>query len=120
MGDETKVELQQVKEGVGAAGNIIERYLIRILGPLGTKISESTPLGRAMAFIGLLTMVVSLVLILTNAMWFGTQERKGRKYVNVSYERKGYGIAFLSGIGLVVVGALQKEKAKTRTRTKKK
>lgn len=118
MGDETKVELRQVKEGAAAAGSIIERYLIRILGPLGRKIGESTPLGRAMAFLGLLTAVVSLVLILTNAMWFGTQERKGRKYVNITYERKGYGIALLSGIGLVVIGTLQKEKGKVKAKKK--
>jgi hypothetical protein len=110
MGDETKIELQHVKQGAAAAGSIIERYLVRILGPLGRKIGESTPLGRTMAFVGLLAVVVSLVLILTNATWFRTQERKGRKYVNITYERKGYGIAFLSGIGLVIIGTLQKEK----------
>jgi hypothetical protein len=116
MGDETKVEFQQVRQGVEAAGNILERYLIRVLGPLGRKIAESTPLGRAMAFIGMLAVAVCLVLILTNAMWFSTQERKGRKYVNITYERKGYGIAFLSGIGLVVAGVLQKEKEKSKAK----
>ncbi len=116
MGDETKIEMQQIKQGVEAAGSVIERYLIRILGPLGRRIAESSPLGRLMAFAGLLTVAVSLVLILTNAMWFSTQTRKGRKFVNITYEQKGYGIAFLSGIGLVVLGALQKEKESSRKR----
>jgi hypothetical protein len=118
MGDETKIEMRQVKEGVGAAGSIIERYLIRILGPLGRRIAASSPLGRVMAFIGLLTVVVSLILILTNAMWFSTQTRKGHKYVSITYEQKGYGIAFLSGIGLVVAGMLLKEKGKGKGKRK--
>jgi hypothetical protein len=112
MGDETKVEIRQVKEGMEAAGSIIDRYLIRILGPLGGKIAERAPLGRAMAFAGLLIAAISLVLILTMATRFSTQTRKGRNYVNITYEQKGYGIAFLCGAGLFVAGMLQKEKQK--------
>ncbi len=114
MGDETRMDMQHVKEGAAAAGGIIDRYLMRILGPLGRRIGESSPMGKAMAYLGLLTVVVSLVLIFSNAMWFKTQERKGRKYVNITYERKGYGVALLSGVGLVVVGTLVKDRGGSR------
>lgn len=42
MGDETVVQMRELKKGMGAAGNIIERYLIRVLGPLGRKIAEAS------------------------------------------------------------------------------
>ncbi len=110
MGDETVVQMREFKKGVGAAGNVLERYLIRLLGPIGRKIAESTKAGRVMALIGVVTVLVSLILIFTNATWFHSFEKKGHAYVNITYEKKGYGIAFLAGIGLYVAGILQKKR----------
>ncbi len=110
MGDETRVQINEFKKGVGAAGNVVERYMIRLLGPIGRKIEEATKAGRIMALIGVVAVVVSLVLIFTDATWFHASERKGHKYVNITYERKGYGVAFLAGLGLFAVGIMQKKK----------
>lgn len=110
MGDETVVQMREFKKGIGAAGNVVERYLIRILGPIGKKIAEATKAGRIMALAGVVTIVVSVVLIFTDATWFRTFEKKGHEYVYITYEKKGYGIAFLAGLGLFVVGVLQKKK----------
>lgn len=110
MGDQTVVQMREIKKGVGAAGNIVERYMIRILGPVGKKIAEATKAGRIMALLGVVTIVVSVVLIFTDATWFRTFEKKGHEYVYITYEKKGYGIAFLAGLGLFVVGVLQKKK----------
>ncbi len=113
MGDETKVQIREFTKGVEAAGNVVERYMIRLLGPVGRKIGEATKAGRVMALIGVVTVVVSLVLIFaTNATRFSTSERKGHKYVHITYEKKGYGIAFLGGLGLYVVGVMQKQRRK--------
>jgi hypothetical protein len=110
MGDETKVQMREFTKGVGAAGNVLERYLIRLLGPIGKKIAEATKAGRVMALIGVTAVVVSLVLIFVDATWFRTFEKKGHQYVSITYERKGYGVAFLAGLGLFVVGVMQKKK----------
>jgi hypothetical protein len=112
MGDETVVQMREFKKGVGAAGNVLERYMIRLLGPIGKKITESTKAGRAMALIGVVTILVSLVLIFTDATWFSTSQRKGRQYVNITYEQKGYGLAFVAGVGLYIAGIMQKKSRK--------
>ncbi len=109
MGDETVVQMREFKKGVGAAGNVLERYLIRLLGPFGRKIAEATKAGRVMALIGIVTLIASLVLIFTNATWFSTSAKKGHEYVHITYEKKGYGIAFLAGLGLYMVGVMQKK-----------
>lgn len=110
MGDQTVVQIRELKKGVGAAGNIVERYMIRVLGPIGKKIEEASKAGRAMALLGVVTIIVSLVLIFTDATWFKMSEtRGGRKFVNITYEQKGYGVAFLAGLGLFVVGVMQKK-----------
>lgn len=109
MGDETVVQMREFKKGVGAAGSVLERYMIRLLGPIGRKIAESSKAGRAMALVGVVTIITSLVLIFTNATWFRTFEKKGHAYVYITYEKKGYGIAFLAGLGLFVVGVMQKK-----------
>lgn len=109
MGNETVVQMREIKKGVGAAGNIVERYMIRMLGPIGKKIAEASKIGRAMALLGVVTVIVSLALIFTDATWFKmSQSKGGRQYVNITYERKGYGIVFLAGLGLFLVGVMQK------------
>lgn len=77
MGDETKIQVREIKKGMEAAGSVLERYLIRFLGPLGRKISESTEAGRIMALTGIAAVVVSLVLIAVFALSFRTEIRKG-------------------------------------------
>jgi uncharacterized protein YgiM (DUF1202 family) len=77
MGDETKIQVREIKKGMEAAGNVLERYLIRFLGPLGRKISEATQTGRIMALAGIATVVVSLALIAVFALSFRTEVQKG-------------------------------------------
>ncbi|MEK6744624.1 MAG: hypothetical protein AABZ15_13505 [Nitrospirota bacterium] len=110
MGDQTVVQMREITKGVGAAGNIVERYLIRVLGPLGRKIAEASQIGRVMALAGVITVIVSLSLIFTNATWIKTSQSKGRQFVNITYEQKGYGYAFLAGLGLFGVGMMQKNR----------
>ncbi len=110
MGDETRVQMREVKKGVEAMGGVVERYMIRWLGPLGRKIAESTRAGRIMALIGVVAIVVSLVLIYQNAFWFGSTARKGITYYTITYASKGYGLPFLIGVGLLVVGLMQKKR----------
>ncbi len=113
MGDETKMQIQEFTKGMEAAGNVVERYMIRLLGPLGRKIAEATKAGRVIALIGVVTVVASIVLIFaTNTTRFSTSERKGHKYVHITYEKKGYGIAFLGGLGLYIIGVMQKQRKK--------
>lgn len=109
MGDQTVVQMREITKGMGAAGNIVERYLIRVLGPLGRKIAEASQIGRVMALLGVITVAVSLTLIFTDATWFKTSSSKGRQFVSITYEQKGYGIAFLAGLGLFGVGMMQKK-----------
>lgn len=111
MGDETRVQVGAVKKGVEAAGGIVERYMIRLLGPLGRKISQATKTGRIMALIGVVAIVAGVVLIYLNSFSFDTAvTRKGLKIVTMRYEMEGYGIVFLAGVGLLVIGILQKQK----------
>lgn len=77
MGDETKIQVREIKKGMGAAGSVVERYLIRFLGPLGRKISEATRTGRIMALAGILAVAVSIVLIAVFALSFRTEVKKG-------------------------------------------
>ena len=77
MGDETKVQVREIKKGMEAAGSVLERYLIRFLGPLGRRISEATQTGRIMALAGIVVVVVSLVLIALFALSFRTEIQKG-------------------------------------------
>lgn len=109
MGDQTVVQMREITKGMGAAGNIVERYLIRVLGPLGKKIAEASQVGRVMSLLGVITVVVSLALIYTDATWFKMSQSKGRQFVNITYEQKGYGVAFLAGLGLFGVGMMQKK-----------
>ena len=109
MGDQTVVQMREITKGVGAAGNIVERYLIRVLGPLGKKIAEASQVGRVMALAGVITVVVSLSLIFTNATWFKMSQSKGRQFVNITYEQKGYGYVLAAGLGLFGVGMMQKK-----------
>lgn len=79
MGDETKIQVREIKKGMEAAGSVLERYLIRFLGPFGKKISEATQTqtGRMMALAGFAAVVVSLVLIAVLALSFRTEVKKG-------------------------------------------
>ncbi len=111
MGDETRVQVSEVKKGAAAMGGIVERYMIRWLGPLGRKIAESTKAGRIMALIGIVAIVVSLVLIYMYSLSFDTSvTRKGLKIVTIRYQMEGYGIPFLAGIALLITGLLQKKR----------
>ena len=171
MGEETKIQVREIKKGMEAAGSVLERYLIRVLGPLGRKISEATRTGRIMALAGIVTVAVSLVLIAAFALSFRTDVRngvlvvskqvvnirdrasakgkvvtkaekgetlsplssadgwyhvratggtgwvsrdmvewKGNRAVVIEYEMKGFGLAFLAGVGLLVAGILQERK----------
>jgi hypothetical protein len=88
MGDETKIQMREVKKGVEAMGSVVERYLIRWLGPLGRKISEATQRGRVMALFGVVAAAISLVLIAANSVSFRTEIVKGvlvvsKKVVNI-------------------------------------
>ena len=109
MGDQTVVQMREITKGVSAAGNIVERYLIRVLGPLGKKIAEASQVGRVMALLGVITIVVSLSLMFTDATWVKMSQSKGRHFVNITYEQKGYGYVFLAGLGLFGVGMMQKK-----------
>jgi uncharacterized protein YgiM (DUF1202 family) len=171
MGDETKVQIREVKKGMEAMGSVAERYLIRWLGPVGRKIAEATQTGRIMALVGVIAAAVGLVLIAANALSFRTEmlkgvlvvskpvanirdkasikgkvvakaeqgetlsyitasegwykvsakegtgwvshdmvERKGHRTAIIEYEMKGYGIVFLAGLGLFIIGIVQKKK----------
>ena len=111
MGDETRVQVSEVKKGAAAVGGIVERYMIRWLGPLGRKIAESTKAGRIMALIGVVAIVVSLVLIYQNSFFYDTSiTKKGLKVLNIRYEMEGYGMPFIAGIALLVIGLIQKKR----------
>jgi len=109
MGDQTVVQMREITKGMGAAGNIVERYLIRVLGPVGRKIAEASQVGRVMALLGVITVIVSFALIFTDATWFKQSQSKGRQFVNITYEQKGYGYAFFAGLGLFGVGMMQRK-----------
>jgi len=110
MGDETRVQIRELKKGVEAVGGITERYLIRWLGPLGRKIAESTQTGRYMALAGVVTTVVCLILIYRNSLWFSSRVTKGITYYYVTYAASGYGMPLLIGVALLVFGLMQKKR----------
>lgn len=111
MGDETRVQMSEMKKGAAAMGGIVERYMIRWLGPLGRKIAGATKAGRVMALIGVTAIVVSLVLIYMYSFSFDTSvTRKGLKIVTIRYQMEGYGIPFIAGVALLVIGILQKKR----------
>ena len=110
MGDETRVQMKELQKGAEALGGIAERYLIRFLGPLGRRIAQSSKAGRLMALAGVVTVIVSGVLIYINSLWFGTSmARKGIKVVTIRYQMEGYGIYFVIGIAVFVIGLMQKK-----------
>ncbi|HAR45925.1 MAG: hypothetical protein A2X56_10925 [Nitrospirae bacterium GWC2_57_13] len=110
MGDETKVQMREVAKGVEAVGGIVERYLIRILGPLGRKISQASKTGRYMALAGVVTILVSSILIYMNSLYFSTTvARRGVKTLIIRYQMEGYGIPLLVGIALFVFGIMQRK-----------
>ena len=171
MGDETRVQIREVKKGVEAMGGVVERYMIRMLGPLGKKIQGATKAGRIMALAGVVVAVVGMALIAADALSFRTEmakgelvvsrpvvnirekasvkgkvaakaekgetltylatyedwykvrsknatgwvardmvEQGGNKSVVIVYEMKGYGIVLLAGLGLLILGIVQKKK----------
>lgn len=171
MGDETRIQAREVKKGAVAMGGIVERKMIRWLGPVGRKIQGATQVGRIMALVGIAAIVVSVVLIFANALSYRTEVvkgvlmvskpvanlrakpsvkgkvvakaeqgatlsyisstegwykvraqagtgwisqdmvgRKGNEAVVVTYEKKGYGIAFLAGLAFFILGIVQKQK----------
>ena len=113
MADETKVQMKEVKKGVEAAGSILERYMIRLLGPLGRKIEGATQIGRIMALIGVVTIVVGLVLIYLNSFFFDSAvTRQGLRIVTIRYQMEGYGFVLAAGVGLLIAGILQKTKGR--------
>lgn len=77
MGDETKVQIGAMKKGAEAMGSIVERYLIRVLGPLGKRIQRATKAGRIMALAGIVAVALSGVLIAVNAVSFHTEVKTG-------------------------------------------
>ncbi len=82
MGDVTMVQVREFRKGMEAAGSVLERYLIRVLGPLGRKIAESTETGRIMALAGVVTVAVSMVLIAVLALSVRMDVRKGALVVS--------------------------------------
>ncbi len=110
MGDETKVQMREVAKGAAAMGNVVERYMIRFLGPLGRRIAGATKAGRVMALIGVVAIIVSLVLIVADALTIWTVSKKSHEYLFIRYEMKGYGIPLIAGLALIILGIVQKRK----------
>ena len=110
MGDETRVQIKELQKGAEALGGIAERYLIRFLGPLGRRIAQSSKAGRLMALAGVVTVIVSGILIYINSLWFGTSMgRRGIKTVTIQYQMEGYGIYFVIGLALFILGLMQRK-----------
>jgi hypothetical protein len=112
MGDETRVQMVEVKKGASAMGNMVERYMIRFLGPLGRKIAAASKTGRAMALVGVVMVVVSLVFIITtnSLTYHKSSPRRGYDSISIRYDMKGYGWPFIIGAGLLIIGVMQKKK----------
>lgn len=111
MGDETRIQAREVKKGAEALGGIAERYLIRLLGPLGRRIEQSTKAGRYMALLGVLSIIVSGILIYIHSLAVHTETtRKGLKILVIRYEMEGYGIPFAAGAALLIIGLMQKRR----------
>lgn len=110
MGDETRIQIKEVKKGVEAMGGIVERYMIRFLGPLGRKISQATRAGRVMALIGVVGVLVALgFYIFSDAMKIVTFTSRGHDYIRMTM-REDYTYLFLGGVALVIIGIMQKKR----------
>ena len=59
-----------MKKGVEAVGGIAERYMIRWLGPRQKDYRAAVQERQAHGAFGVLAVVVSLILIVTDATWF--------------------------------------------------
>lgn len=111
MGEETRIQVREVKKGAEAIGGIAERYMIRLLGPLGRRIEQATKAGRYMALLGVLSIIVSGILIWIYSLAIRTEvTRKGLEILVLRYEKEGYGIPFLAGVALLIIGLMQKRK----------
>ncbi len=82
MGDETRVQMREAKKGAEALGGILERYLIRILGPLGRKLESAGKQGRLMALIGVVIVLISLLLILFTSFSIKMQTKRNALVVS--------------------------------------
>ncbi len=111
MGDETRMQVREMKKGVEAVGGIAERYMIRWLGPLGRKITGlPSKNARLMALAGVLVVVVVLgIFIFSDALRIWTRAMRGHSYV-IMQMRQDYGIALLAGVGLIIAGIMQKKR----------
>lgn len=111
MGDETKVQMREMQKGMEAMGGIVERYMIRWLGPLGRRIAQSSRAGRIMALIGVVGIIVGSILIYLNSLsYHSSVTRKGLKIVTIQYQMEGYGIVFVAGLALLIFGLMQKKR----------
>lgn len=82
MGDETRVQMREVKKGASAIGEIAERYLIRLLGPLGKKLQSAGKQGRLMALSGVVVILISLLLILFTSFSIKMQTKRNALVVS--------------------------------------
>lgn len=110
MGDETRVQMMEVKKGAAAMGNVVERYLIRFLGPVGRKIAAANKTGRTIALIGVVAAILSIVLGLTSGtVQYGVGHwKKGLKYVYVSYETTRF-VVLVIGYAMYKIGLTMKK-----------
>ncbi len=110
MGDETKVQMREVAKGAAAMGNVVERYMIRFLGPVGRKIAAANKTGRTLALIGVVAVLVSVVYGLSSdALRYGiAHAKRGLKYVYINYEMKDF-LLLIGGYVLYKIGVAQKK-----------
>jgi hypothetical protein len=109
MGDETRVQMREMQKGAEALGGIVERYMIRFLGPVGKRLSQSTKAGRLMGLIGVVGVLVSLVFfIFTDALRIATFPSRGHDYIRMTM-REDYTYVLLGGIALLIIGMMQKK-----------
>lgn len=110
MGDETRIQMREVQKGVEAMGGIVERYMIRFLGPLGRKISQASKIGRVMALIGVVAAGVALgFYIFSDAMKIVTFTSRGRDFIRMTM-REDYTYLLLGGVALIIIGIMQKKR----------
>ncbi len=110
MGDETRVQMKEVAKGAAAMGNVVERYMIRFLGPVGRKIAAANKTGRTMALIGVVAVLISVVYGLTSGMLdYGmTHAKRGMKYIFIRYELKDF-LLLVAGYVFYKIGVAQKK-----------
>ncbi len=110
MGDETKVQMREVAKGAAAMGSVVERYMIRFLGPVGRKIAAANKSGRTMALIGVVAIVVSVVWGLTSGtLQYGIGHwKRGLKYIYINYETMRF-MMLVAGFVLYKYGVSQKK-----------